>query len=470
MPDDDISQLTVAQLGRQIQRKAISPVEVAQACLRRLEALQPRLHAVITLLAEQALESAQAAEAELLEGRYRGPFHGVPVGLKDLFWTKGVRTTSGSAVEGDFVPSEDSAVAERFAEAGAYCIAKLNMPEFAFDPVGRNPHYGTVCNPWDLERTPGGSSSGSAALLAARAVPLAMGTDTGGSLRIPAALSGVTGLKPTYGLISRYGVTPLSWTLDHVGPLARTVQDVALAMNVLAGHDPRDPGSARSSPQDYTRDLDRGVRGLRIGVPREYVWELMDPEVEAAFKAAMAQLESLGAKVDEISIPELDYTGALSSAISPTEAAAYHGGRLLAEGHRYDQSIRRRMETGLFAPATTYLQAQRARVVYSRKLREALGRVDLLATPVTPIPAPPNGQDHVTIGGREVPLREVLLRLTRIFNISGMPAISVPCGFSDGGLPMGLQLAGKPFDDVAVLRGAHAYQQATDWHLRRPPI
>ena len=470
MPDDELIQLTVAQLGRRIQRKAVSPVEVAQAFLRRIDALEPRLNAFITLLADQALEAAHAAEAEILEGRYRGPFHGIPVGLKDLFWTKGVRTTSGSAVDGEFVPQEDSAVARRFSEAGAYCIGKTNMPEFAFDPTGRNPHYGPVHNPWDLERTTGGSSSGSAAAVATGAVPIAMGTDTGGSVRIPAALCGITGLKPTYGLISRYGVTPLSWTLDHVGPLARTVQDVALAMNVLVAHDPRDPGSARASPQDYTEGLDRGVSGLRIGVPREYVWDIMDPEVESVFKSAMAQMETMGVTVEEISIPELDYTGPLSAALSTAEAAAYHRRRILAEGHRYDPVIRRRIEGGLFVSSATYLQGQRARSVMARKMREALGRVDLLATPATSIVAPLHTDEQVTVGGQETTAREALLRQTRIFNLTGLPAITLPCGFSAGGLPIGLQLAGKPFDDATVLRAARAYQQATDWHLRRPPI
>ena len=470
MADDELTQLTVAQLGRRIQHKAVSPVEVCQAFLAHIDAVEPKLNAFITRLDEQALEAARQAETDLAAGRHWGAFHGIPVGLKDLFWTRGVRTTSGSLVDADFVPEENGAVVAKLFDAGAYCIGKLNMPEFAFSPLSFNHHYGPARNPWDPERTTGGSSSGSGAAVASGGAPFALGTDAGGSVRIPSSLCGITGLKPTYGLVSRYGATPLSWTMDHVGPMARTVQDVALALSVLAGHDPRDAASLKTEPRDYTRDLDRSVRGLRIGVPKEYVWDAVDEEVEAAFKAAMAQMETLGAGVEDISIPELPLVDPAAAIIVSADAAACYGKRLLAEGDRFDPAIRRRIESGLFVSAEAYLQAQRVRELVGQKLREVFRQVDLLAMPTTAIPAPPIGQDQVIVGGQERSTREMLLRFTRIFNVTGLPAISVPCGFTAGNLPIGLQLAGKPLDDGLVMAAAHAYQQATEWHLRRPPL
>jgi aspartyl-tRNA(Asn)/glutamyl-tRNA(Gln) amidotransferase subunit A len=470
MADQELIQLTVAQLGRRIQRKAVSPVEVAEAFIERIEALEPKLNAFITRTFDEAMEAAQVAEKEIQQGGYKGPFHGVPIGFKDLFWTKDVKTTSGSQIDKDFVPEEDSEVVARFKAAGAYTIGKLNMVEYAFGPTGANAHYGSPRNPWDTERMPGGSSSGSGVAVAAGEAPLAMGTDTGGSVRIPASLCGLTGLKPTFGLVSRFGVTPLSWTLDHPGPLAHSAQDVALAMNILAGHDPRDPGSANRPAVDYTKDFDKGLRDLRIGVPRDYVWDLMDPEVEQSFKAAMAQLESLGARIEEVPFPELAYAEAVSSTIITTEANAYHARNIRTQGDLFDPAVRRRVEGGFFISSGQYMQALRVSAMVGKKMREIMGHVDLIATPTTAAPAPTIGETLTTVNGHPAPTRETLLRLTRIFNLNGPPAISLPSGFSSGGLPIGLQLVGKPFDDALVLRVAHAYQQATDWHVRRPSL
>ena len=317
---------------------------------------------------------------------------------------------------------------------------------------------------------PGGSSSGSAVAVASGMVPLALGTDTGGSIRIPAALCGITGIKPTFGLVSRSGITPLAYSLDTAGPMARTAEDTAIALSVLAGHDPSDPASAMTSAVDYTHGLDGGVRGVRIGVLSEYVWELMDPQVEAAFRKAMSVFEDLGASVEEVSVPEVEWTAVVSAAITTAEAAAVHGDRVLAEGERFDPAVRRRIESGFFVSAAAYVRAQRARVLLTRRMSEALERVDLIAMPTVPMPAPLREAESTVIGGVETPVREALLRITRIFNVTRMPAVSVPCGFSDTGMPIGLQLAGKPFDELTVLRAAHAYEQATDWHTRRPPI
>ena len=325
-------------------------------------------------------------------------------------------------------------------------------------------------NPWGLDRMPGGSSSGSGVAVAAGLAPLALGSDTGGSVRIPAALCGITGLKPTFGLVGRSGVTPLAYSLDTVGPMTRTAEDAALALNVLAGHDPDDPGSIASSPRDYTRGLNDGVRGMRIGVPKEFVWEVMDPSVQAAFHKAMAVFNELGADVDEVSIPEIAWTPPISSAIANAEAAVVHGDAVLEKGDLFDQSVRRRIETGFFVSAAAYIRAQRARVLLARRMAGALTTYDLIAMPTVPMPAPKQGTESMEIGGVEISPREALIRITRVFNVARLPAVSVPCGFSPDGLPLAFQLGGPPFEDGRVLRAAHAYQGATDWHMRRPAL
>ncbi|MDA0988688.1 MAG: amidase [Chloroflexi bacterium] len=468
MPNEDLTQLSVSQLGHLIESGEISPVEVAEAFIRRIDALQPRINAFITRADEHALQAAREAEKEILRGDYKGPFHGIPVGLKDLFWTKDVRTTSGSLIDSEFMSTEDSAVVSRMKAAGAYFIGKLHMTEFAFDGTSLNRHYGPARNPWDLARMAGGSSSGPGAAVASGQVPIAIGTDTGGSVRVPAALCGITGLKPTFGLISRFGSTPLSWSMDHVGPMTRTVRDAALALNMLASYDSRDPDSIRMAPQDYSRELDRGVHEMRIGVPSDFIWEVMDPEVEEAFRNAMVQMESLGSRIQEISTPDLGLINAAGSVVQTSEAATIHRSRVLALGQHFDPSIRRRIESGLFIPAEAYLHAQQVRAKLKGVLLESLEDVDILATPTTAIAAPGIEQERVTIQGQDVHIREALLRITRVFSTVGLPAISVPCGFTKGGLPVGLQLVGKPFSESLLLRAAQAYQESTDWHLRRP--
>ena len=467
---DELTAASVAELAARIKTKDVSPVEVAEAYISRADAIEPRIGAFITRTTEQALEQARQAEAEIVAGGYRGPLHGVPVGVKDIYWTAGVRTTSGSEIEADFVPERDSGAVRRLRDAGAVVLGKTNTVEFAFDPTGRNAHYGMPNNPWGLDRMPGGSSSGTGAGVAAGMMPLGLGSDTGGSIRIPSALCGLTGIKPTFGAVSRFGVTPLSYSLDTAGPMGRSAEDLALALNVLAGHDPDDPASARFTPPDYTEGLDAGVRGLRIGVPREYVWNPMDPQVQAAFRMAMGVLGELGAEVVEVSIPELEWVPALAVAITTGEAAAVYGERVLARGDEFDQAVRRRVETGLFLPATTYAKALRARVLYSRRVAAHFANVDLLATPTVPVPAPKQGLETMDVGGSEINVREALLRLTRIFNLNRLPAVSVPAGFSDEGLPLAFQLAAPAFEDALALRAAHAYQQATGWHARRAVV
>ncbi|MEE8519307.1 MAG: amidase, partial [Dehalococcoidia bacterium] len=437
----ELTSWSIVELGERIRSKELSPVDVAQAYIERIDALEPDIGAFITRMSDEALASAKQAEAEIVSGNYRGPLHGIPVAVKDIYWTKGVRTTSGSKVRGDFVPDRDSTAVARLREAGAYPIGKTGTVEFAFDPTGRNQHYGMPSNPWGLDRMPGGSSAGSGAGVAAGFAPLSLGTDTGGSIRIPSALCGLTGIKPTFGLTSRFGVTPLSWSLDTVGPMGHSAEDIALAMNVLAGHDPEDPASVRSAPVDFTQGLNDGVRGMRIGVPKEYVWDIMDPQVETAFRRAMADLEELGATVEELSIPELEWVPPIAIAITTSEAASLYGDLVRERGDEIDQAIRRRIESGMFISAESYMQGQRARALFTRRLNTAFGRYDLLATPTVATPAPLQEAETMEIGGQQTSVREALLRATRIFNISRTPAIAVPCGFSSDGLPLSFQLA-----------------------------
>jgi aspartyl-tRNA(Asn)/glutamyl-tRNA(Gln) amidotransferase subunit A len=466
----DLTSLTVAELGARIHSKQVSPVEVAEAFIARADALEPKVGAFVTRSTEQALDAAKQAEADIAAGNYRGPMHGIPVGVKDIYWTEGVRTTSGSRVYTDFVPDRDSAAVARLREAGAYSIGKTGTVEFAFDPTGRNAHYGMPNNPWRLDRMPGGSSAGSGAGTAAGLFPISLGTDTGGSIRIPSALCGLTGIKPTFGLTSRFGVTPLSWSFDTVGPMARSAEDAAIALNVLAGYDPEDPGSAHSDKVDYMQGLDGGVRGLRIGVPREYVWDVIDPEMEAAFRKAMTDLEEQGAVVEEISLPELEWVPAIAAAMTTVEAATLLGDLARTRGDELDPLVLRRVQSGFFISGETYVQAARARVLFTRRMNAAFASVDLIATPTVAMPAPPQDAERMLVGGVDTAVREALLRDTRIFNVSRLPAVAMPTGFSSDGLPLSMQIAAPAFQDALALRAAHAYQQATDWHRARPPI
>ncbi|MSQ06028.1 MAG: Asp-tRNA(Asn)/Glu-tRNA(Gln) amidotransferase GatCAB subunit A [Dehalococcoidia bacterium] len=466
----ELCYLSAAELSRGVRDRKLSPVEIVDAHLARIEATEPVLNSFITLLPEQARAAARRAEAEIQAGRRRGPLHGIPVGLKDLFNTAGVRTTSGSRLLDTFIPKEDCTVAARLQRAGGILLGKLNMHQFAYGPTGENPDYGHMHNPWDPERISGGSSGGSGSAAAAGQCPITLGSDTGGSIRIPAALCGIVGLKPTYGLVSRHGLTPLAWSMDHPGPMTRTVEDAALTLTVIAGHDPKDPASSKAAVPDYMAALTGDIRGLRIGVPKEFWAAPVDAQVAQSVREAIALLAELGAVVSEVSLPLFSASQAISNAILMPEASAYHRDRLLQDGDKLYPPVRLRMEAGLFISAADYLRGQQARRVFNLQARRLLEQVDLLAGPAVPVTAPHLLAPTVDIGGRQVGTTAALTQYSRPYNITGFPAISVPCGFSDAGLPMGLQLAGRPFDELTVLRAAHAYQQATQWHLRRPPV
>ena len=475
MDELEICYMSAGDLGRLLRSGDISPVEIVEAHLSRIRATEPVLNSFITLLPDAAMASARQAERDLRAGRDRGPLHGIPVSLKDLFNTGGVRTTSGSRIYDTFVPDEDCTVAARFREGGAILLGKLNMHQFAYGPTGENPDYGHMHNPWNPELVSGGSSGGSGSATAAGQCTITTGSDTGGSIRIPAALCGIVGLKPTYGRVSRYGLTPLAWSMDHPGPMVRTVEDAAIAMNVIAGHDPRDVASVNLPVPDYTASLtgplvNRNGRGLRIGVPRQHFEAPIDPEVRQAVNDALSHLESLGAEVLEVDFPEFNDAAAISTTMLMSEASAALRDLLASDGDKLYEPVRLRLEAGLFISAADYLRAQQGRAVFDRAARRLLDDVDLLAGPTEPVTAPPLLQQRVLAGEQEIGTVAALTQYTRPYNITGFPAISIPCGFSSDDLPIGLQLAGRPFDEETVLRAGHAYEQSTNWHTRRPPL
>ena len=466
----DLTALTIAEAAGLMARKALSPVELTMAALERITRLNPRLNAFITVLEDQAMADARAAEREMMAGQRRGPLHGIPIGLKDLCATRGVRTTAGSKILRDYMPPEDATVAARLAEAGTILVGKLHMNEFAYGPDGDNVHFRRARNPWNLEYITGGSSSGSGVAVAASLCLGALGTDTGGSIRIPSALCGIAGIKPTYGRVSRYGITPLCWSLDHAGPMAKTVEDTALLLQAMAGYDVRDASTARLPVPDYAALLNGDVRGLRVGVPHEYFFDALDPEVERAARTAIDVVKGLGASIREVSWPALRHTTLAALVIVLAEAAAYHESWIRTRAEDYQPDIALRLKWGLLLPAAAYVKAQRLRALICHDATRLWREVDVLMTPATAIAAHRIGDSQVRLAGREISTREGLLRLMRPFNLTGLPAVSVPCGFTATGLPIGVQIAGKPFAESTVLRVAHAYERHTEWHRRQPPM
>jgi aspartyl-tRNA(Asn)/glutamyl-tRNA(Gln) amidotransferase subunit A len=460
----DLTRLTIAEAAPLIRERKLSPVELTDACLAHIEAVEPQLNAFITVTANEARAAAETAADEIARGEHRGALHGIPVALKDLFATAGIRTTAGSIILADNVPAEDSDPAARLKAAGAVLAGKLNMHEFAYGATGVNPHFGACRNPWDTSRITGGSSSGSGASVATGECFAALGTDTGGSIRIPASLCGVVGLKPTFGRVSRRGVIPLSWSLDHVGPLTRSVEDAALVLQAIAGRDPLDASSTAEPVPDYTAGLRDGVKGLRIGVPREFFFDNVDPEVAAAVRKAIGVLEGLGAVVREVSLPLIAETPPAVTAIMLPEALAYHRKWMEKRPDDYGEDVRYRLELGATFLAVHHVQAQRLReIIVGRWRDEVFDRVDVLAMPATMAPAFPIERSDLSVTFS-------LIRNTNPLNLLGVPAISVPCGFTESGLPIGLQLAGRWWDEAAVLRAAFAYEQASDWRRQAPPL
>ena len=470
MSPDELTYLSISEAAERIARKELSPVELVQAHLERIRATDDKLNSFITLLADEAMESARKAEQAIQSGDHRGPLHGIPIGLKDLYYTRGIPTTIGSKIKRDFVPDYDAAVVERFRDSGAVLMGKLQMHEFALGATSENPHDGPAHNPWNVERVTGGSSGGSGASVASGQCMGALGSDTGGSVRIPAGACGIVGLKPTFGVVSRYGVYPLSYSLDTVGPMTRTVRDNALVMNVIAGHDPRDPSSVQRAGEDYTRYLGEDLEGVRIGIPQDYFYDTIDKEIVDAVYAAADVLRELGAVVAEISMSVLQHSIPISGTILLTEAAEIHMESLKTRPDDFDPDVRARLETGALTPAIDYIKAQRARTAFNLEVGETMKEFDALLAPTLPVGSPKISEPTVHVAGKEIHKLALMPSLTRPFNITGQPTISVPCGFTSDGMPIGMQLAGRNYEDAFVLKVAHAYEQATEWHTRRPPV
>jgi aspartyl-tRNA(Asn)/glutamyl-tRNA(Gln) amidotransferase subunit A len=447
--------MTISELAQRLRRRETSPVEVTRACLDRIEKLNPALNAFITVMAESALAEAKAAETEIGRGEWRGPLHGIPVALKDLIDTAGVRTTAASALYKDRVPPQDAEVVRRLRQAGAVIVGKNNLHEFAYGGSSLVSHFGDVHNPWDPGRIVGGSSGGSAAAVVAGLACAAIGTDTAGSIREPAALCGCVGLKPTYGRVSTRGVIPLSVSLDHVGPLAPTVEDAALVLEAVAGYDSADITSSDVPVPDYVAALREGAKQLRVGVPRAHFFEDLDPEVAAAMEHALRGIASLVAEMKEIRL-EVPTDRTLQAA----ESYAYHAGNVAAHPELYQAETVRRILKGEEVSAAEYILRRRELEEARRGIGAVFADVDVIVTPTTPVPAPAIADLKADPEALR-PAELVLLRNTRPFNVWGLPAISVPCGFTQGGLPIGLQIAGPHWREDLVLRLAHAYEQAT---------
>ena len=484
----DLHALTIHELHDLLDTREVSARDVTEAFYRRIEALDDRVHAYLTLTRERALEQADQADRRRQLGE-RGPLLGVPLAIKDVICTEGVRTTCGSKILHNFVPPYDATVVERLKAAGAIVLGKANMDEFAMGSSTEHSAYGITRNPWDLSTIPGGSSGGSAAAVAADECAAALGTDTGGSIRQPAACCGIIGLKPTYGRVSRYGMVAFASSLDQIGPMTKDVRDAALLLNVIGGNDPRDSTSADISLPDFTRALTGSVRGVRIGIPREYFIAGIDPQVERAVRAAIAVLEGVGATVEEVSLPHSEYGVAAYYILAPSEAssnlARYDGVKygyrtphwsnlrdmyMRTRDEGFGVEVKRRIMLGTYALSAGYYEAyykkaQQVRTLIRRDFEEAFQQVDVLVAPTAPTPAFKIGEKI------DDPLQMYLSDVFTItINLAGIPALSIPCGFSSAGLPIGLQIIGKPFAEETILRAAHAFEQQTDYHRRKPAL
>ena len=471
---DDILHASIAQMAAQIRKGELSPVELIEATLEKVDQCEPQLNAFITVFREESLESARRAEVEIKSGKDLGPLHGMPIALKDIIYVEGTRSTAGSNFFSDESPQFDAALVSKLRDAGAIIIGKTNLHEFAFGVTTENPHFGATANPWDTARVPGGSSGGSAAAVVAGCCAGALGSDTGGSIRIPAAVCGHVGLKPTFGRTSVHGVLALAQSLDTVGPMCRYVHDVALMMNILAGYDPRDVHSVNQPVPDYADGIDQPIRGRRAGVPKQHFFENLDSEVERVVREAIKVLEGLGVEIVELDLPSAPAGHEVTLTLLTAEAGQFHQQRLAAHRENYGVDVRELLEDGLALSATDYVEAIRIREIAKREFAQAFDQVDCILSPTAPVPAPLRSTHDLSGGSESNRIRPRLTRNTRLINLLGLPSISVPCGFvqvedSDSalGLPVGLQISGSWWSEKTLLQIAHAYEQATPWHTVR---
>ena len=467
----EIPFLSATELSALIKAREVSPIEATEAYLDRIGQVDSKLHSYITVCRQEALAEARQAEREIARGRYRGPMHGIPVAVKDQFYTKGIRTTGGSAILKDFVPDEDATVIANLKKAGSVLLGKLNMSEFASGDAFHHP-YGRPGNPWDLSRNPGTSSSGSGAATAAFLCATSLGEDTGGSIRGPAAFCGLVGIRPSYGRVSRYGMLGASWSMDTAGPISRTVADCAMTLGAIAGHDPKDQYTWDVPVPDYLATLNKDVSGLKVGVVRERVYtDVVEPEIRDGVVKAISLLGELGATIEDVSIPLIVHSAAISSAIIMADSVAVHRRGIAEHLGEYDHNIQVRLLTGSILPAQAHMKAMRLRHMLRQQILEALDRADVLVMPTSSIPASPIPSKAGISSKQEVIDGFAGRRsFTAPFNLANTPALSIICGFTSNPLPISLQIAGKPFDEETIFRVAHTYEQATDWHTRRPPI
>ena len=464
MPDD-VTQLSLQEASDLVRQRKVSPVELTTACLARIDRLNPGLNAFITVMRESALADARMAETEIGKRRWRGPLHGIPIGLKDLFDTSGVRTTAGSAVFADRVPAEDAEVVRRLKAAGAIVVGKTNMHEFAYGDSSAFSHFGPVRNPWNTRHVAGGSSGGSGAAVAAAMCYGALGSDTGGSIRQPSAYCGIVGLKPTYGLVSTRGVVPLAWSLDHVGPMCRTVVDTALTLQPIAGYDALDANSIAASPPDYVKTMRQKVSSVRIGIPRAVFFDGLNPGIEQTINEALHVLRGMTASTRDVELPKYQTLPVVGA-----EAYAFHAEYFTKTPEMYQSLTRRRLEGGSKVTTAAYIEGRRELERLRRAVNDVFSTVDVLVTPTTP--GLPATDDEALADPGTPPAGGVAgsLRNTQPFDIFGLPTISLPCGFSGSGFPIGLQISGPRLGEATVLAVAHAYEQATQWHTRRPSL
>lgn len=472
MPDHALHTMTIAELAPKIRTKEISPVELTDAVLAQVERLQPTLNSFITILDDEARRQAKELEAALMRGDYRGPLHGIPIGIKDNIATAGIRTTVGSKVLAEHVPTEDACVVSRCKEAGAIIIGKENLEEFAAGSTSNNLHYGAVHNPWNVEHIPGGSSGGGGANVAACVTFASLGTDLGGSVRGPANFCGVVGMKQTFGRVSQRGLLVTSFNGDHIGPITRSVADSALLLQTLAGYDPLDPSTMPVPVPDFSAALGQDVRGLTMGIPSNYYFDILDPEVETTVRQAISALEGLGVQAREVALPSMEYAGALRIAAMADGLVAHEP--YLAHRDDYGPTVLYRTLAGQFVLGRDYAKALKVQRLIKEEYARVLQEVDFLVTPSSPVPAWRIDTETVVLDGQSYPVRGpgsgMTARCTSPSNATGLPAMSVPCGFTAAGLPVGLQLIGRAFDEALLFRVAHAYEAVSPSRGRRPAL
>ncbi len=465
----ELARLSITDASALIRERKVSPRELVEAVFVQVAKHEPRVNAFISLLEERCVADARKAEQQIMRDGASSKLHGIPVALKDLYHTRGIRTTAGSKILENFVPEHNGTVSQKLEDAGSILIGKTNTHEFAYGPTSEDSHFGPTRNPWDASRIAGGSSGGSGASVASHMAYMAMGSDTGGSVRIPACLCGVVGFKPTYGLVSLYGVVPLSHSYDHAGPLTKSVRDAAIVMDVIAGHDRNDPHSSEVQVTHFEKALETAaLSGVRVGVPINFFFDKTEPEIESHVRRAVRLIEDAGACVSEVTLPQIDDVFEVTTVIMGFEAARLHETNLRERAHEFQPAVRQRLEDSLRITEEQYQNALRMQQHIRHMMDELFCCVDILLTPCMPVEAYPIGTTTLQIKGKSEPARQMLLRHTRLANLTGGPAISLPCALTKQNLPCGVQLLGKPFDDISVLRAAHTMEKLLGFKLEVP--